>query len=139
MKRSPPHRSVDEPSKEDPAVLLGRAKATAIADAQTEVREYIRASFSEDDEATVANVDALLLGKATREGLTETEAGVVVGIALARQWVLAATAAAGDAISAIEAATTLEEVAAVTVDLAALGDPPEVSGGKIAVLLRGRP
>ena len=133
---------VPPPILPDPPVVvppsLDTLRAQRAAEMQAEVRGYVRAHFTPDDEATVNNIAALLHDKrAAGDTLTDTEAGTLVTISWARQWVMAATAAAGRAMAACAVAETAEALAAITVDLEALGAPPEVGGGKLALMLLG--
>lgn len=86
-------------------------------------------------------LDAILAGLVERVAfgmpLSETEQGVAAGLMLARQWATRAIALGGEVAARCAACASAEELAAVTVDLASLGEPPRVTAGEVALALRG--
>ena len=102
---------------------------------QQSIRDHVDAALPQREREALA----ALLQKTTIMRLlgAPVDEGASLGLAMALAWAEGALVL-GEAVGAacLHAETVLE-LEGVTVDLKALGDPPSVSAGAIAVLLRG--
>ncbi len=117
---------------------LADAIAARTTELQQQVRDHVDAHLPPSEREALASIAAGLMEKRTFLGeLTEAEQGVVVGLIMARDWTMRATALGGEVAARCAACTSAEELAAVSVDLASLGEPPRVTSGEVALALRG--
>lgn len=112
--------------------------AARTAELQQQVRDHVDAHLPPSEREALASIAAGLAERAAfGVGLTPTEQGVAAGLLMARDWTMRATALGGEVAARCAACTSAEELAAVTVDLASLGEPPRVTAGEVALALRG--
>lgn len=126
------------PVVEVPPVPLADAIAARTAELQQAIRDHADAHLPPSEREALASIAAGLVERRTFGlDLTEQEQGVAVGLIMARDWTMRATALGGEVAARCAACTSAEELAAVTVDLASLGEPPRVTAGEVALALRG--
>jgi hypothetical protein len=117
---------------------LAEVQAARAAELQATIRSHVDQHLAPSEREALASIAAGLAEKAAfGVALTETEQGVAVGLMQARAWTMAALALAGDVAVRCAACSTMEELAAVTVDLSALGPAPQVTAGEVALVLLG--
>lgn len=115
---------------------LETAKAMRTAELQAGIRDHVDAHLPPSERETLASIAAGLAERAAfGVPLTPTEQGVAVGLMGARAWTMAAVALGGEVAARCAACSTVEELEAVTVDLASLGEPPRVTAGEVALAL----
>lgn len=131
----PPPKPVPtpEPTPPRPIAELRREHTVML---QATIRDHVDAHLPPSEREALGSIAAGLAEKAAfGVPLTPTEQGVAIGLMQARAWSLGALALAGDAAVRCAACTTLDEVQAVTVDLSALGEPPRITAGEVALAL----
>ena len=115
---------------------LADAIAARTAELQQAIRDHVDAHLPPSEREALASIAAGLAEKrAFGLPLSETEQGVAVGLMQHRAWTTTALALAGDVAARCAACTSAEELAAVTVDLTALGEAPRVTAGEVAIAL----
>ena len=124
------------PPPEPPPGPLADAIAARTAELQQQVRDHVDAHLPPSEREALASIAAGLAERAAfGVPLTPTEQGVAVGLMGARAWTMAAVALGGEVAARCAACTSAEALAAVTVDLKALGEPPRVTAGEVALAL----
>jgi hypothetical protein len=133
----PPSKPKPPPPKEDPAVVLARAKARRVDD----IREELWAHVDEHIDPREQTALQALFSKATLllVGGIPVDDEAFQALTLALGWCEAHMGAHQVARGQVEAARDLEAVAAVVVDLAAFGEAPAITAGDIAARLQGAP
>lgn len=115
---------------------LAEAQTDRIAELQQAIRDHVDAYFPPHEREALASIAAGLAERAAfGVPLSETEQGVAVGLMQCRAWTMAALALAGAVAARCAACTTANELAAVTVNLEVLGEPPRVTAGEVALVL----
>lgn len=105
---------------------------------QQSIRDYVDQYLPPTEREGLASIASGLAEKVAFGGtLTETEQTVALALMFARAWTNAAMALGGEVAVQCNACTTVEQLQAVTVDLASLGPPPHVTAGEVALMLRG--
>lgn len=118
------------------SLSLDTVKAMRAAELQALIRDHVDTHLPPSEREALASIAAGLMEKRTFLGkLTEAEQGVVVGLIMARDWTMRATALGGEVAARCAACTSAEDLAAVTVDLASLGESPRVTAGEVALAL----
>ena len=132
----PPKPAPPAPEPEPrPLADLQRERADEL---QQAIRDHVDAQLPPPEREVLASIAAGLAERAAfGVPLTPTEQGVAVGLMGAREWTMRAVALGGEVAARCAVCTSAEELAAVTVDLASLGEPPRVTAGEIALALRG--
>lgn len=126
------------PVVQAPPVPLADAIAARAAELQQAIRDHVDAHLPPSERETLASIAAGLAERAAfGVPLTPTEQGVAVGLMGAREWTMRAVALGGEVAARCAACASVEELAAVSVDLDALGEPPRVTAGEVALALRG--
>lgn len=117
-----------------PLADLQRERADEL---QQSIRDHVDAHLPPSEREALAAIAAGLAERAAfGVALTDAERGVAVGLMGAREWTMRAVALGGEVVARCTACTSAEELAAVTVDLGALGEPPRVTAGEVALVLR---
>ncbi len=118
-----------------PLADLQRERAEAL---QAEIRDHVDTHLPPSEREALASIASGLVERAAFGiALSETEQGVAVGLMQARDWTMRAVALGGEVAARCAACQSAEELAAVSVDLASLGEPPRVTAGEVALALRG--
>jgi len=118
-----------------PLAELQRERAKAL---QQTIRDYVDQYLPPTEREGLASIaSGLAEKKAFGQELTQTEQTVALALMFARAWTNAAMALGGEVAVQCAACTTVEQLEAVTVDLASLGAPPSISAGEVALMLRG--
>lgn len=130
----PPPRPTPKPEPR-PFTDLQRERADEL---QQTIRDYVDQYLPPTEREGLASIASGLAEKIAFGGvLTETEQTVALALMFARTWTNAAMALGGEIAVQCNACTTVEQLQAVSVDLAALGPPPNVTAGEVALMLRG--
>lgn len=118
-----------------PLADLQRERAEEL---QRAIRAHVDAHLPPSEREALAAIAAGLAERAAfGVALTPTEQGVAVGLMGAREWTMRAAALGGEVAARCAACASVEELAAVSFDLDALGEPPRVTAGEVALALRG--
>lgn len=118
-----------------PFADLQRERAQTL---QQAIRDHVDQYLPPTEREGLASIASGLAEKVAFGGiLTETEQTVALALMFARAWTNAAMALGGEAAVQCNACTTMEQLQAVTVDLASLGPPPSITAGEVALMLRG--